>query len=68
LPNLVFPKDFLWGVATAAYQIEGGWKENGKGESIWDRFSHIPGKIIDEWLTDECLDLTFYQYFDRICI
>ncbi|WP_018316281.1 GH1 family beta-glucosidase [Bradyrhizobium sp. WSM2793] len=42
-----FPKDFLWGTATSSYQIEGAVDEDGRGKSIWDIFSHIPGKIED---------------------
>ena len=44
--NPTFPSQFVWGAATAAPQIEGAAFADGKGESIWDRFSRIPGKIL----------------------
>src|SRR3954452_21139662 len=40
-----FPEGFLWGTATASYQNEGAWNVDGKGESIWDKFAHTPGKV-----------------------
>jgi beta-glucosidase len=41
-----FPKGFIWGAATASYQIEGGWDEDGRSPSIWDTFSKTPGKVL----------------------
>jgi beta-glucosidase len=45
--KITFPENFVWGAATASYQIEGAWDKHGKGESIWDRFSHTPGKVLN---------------------
>lgn len=45
MANINFPSNFLWGAATASYQIEGAVNSDGRGASIWDTFSHIPGKI-----------------------
>ncbi len=44
----IFPPDFVWGVATSAFQIEGAPAEDGKGPSIWDRFCRVPGAIADQ--------------------
>lgn len=51
-----FCKDFAWGVATASYQVEGGWNEDGKGLSIWDVFTHEPGIVEDGSTGDVACD------------
>jgi beta-glucosidase len=56
MSNIIFPSDFTWGAATASYQIEGAWNEDGKGESIWDRFSHTPGKVYNGDTGDSACD------------
>jgi beta-glucosidase len=51
-----FRSDFLWGTATAAYQIEGSPDADGKGPSIWDTFAHTPGRIADSSTGDVACD------------
>jgi beta-glucosidase len=55
-PTPTFPAGFVWGVATAAAQIEGAAFSDGKGESIWDRFSRIPGKVLNGDTLDVACD------------
>jgi beta-glucosidase len=51
-----FPDGFHWGLATASYQVEGAWNQDGKGESIWDRAAHTVGKIKGGATGDEACD------------
>lgn len=52
-----FPKDFYFGTSTSSYQVEGAWLEGGKGLSIWDAYSHIPGRIANGDTGDVANDL-----------
>lgn len=60
-----FPKSFLWGAATASYQIEGAALEDGRGECIWTRFSHTPGKVINGDTGDVACD-HYHRYAEDI--
>ncbi len=66
-PEPHFPPGFLWGIATAAYQVEGAWNEDGRGESIWDRFSHTPGKVKGAATGDIACD-HYHRYPEDVAI
>lgn len=60
-----FQKDFAWGVATASYQIEGAWNEDGKGASVWDVYTHEPGRIKDGYTGDIACD-HYHRFKDDV--
>ncbi|MFZ5817055.1 MAG: GH1 family beta-glucosidase [Bacillota bacterium] len=62
-----FPKDFVWGAATASYQIEGAAHEDGRGLSIWDTFSRIPGKVANGDTGDVACD-HYHRYLDDVAL
>jgi beta-glucosidase len=67
MSRLQFPAGFHWGSATASYQIEGAWQEDGKGESVWDRFSHTPGKIRNGHTGDVACD-SYHRFREDIAL
>ncbi|WP_330439069.1 GH1 family beta-glucosidase [Micromonospora sp. NBC_00821] len=62
-----FPENFLWGAATAAYQIEGAARDDGRGPSIWDTFSRTPGKVYQGHTGDVACD-HYHRYADDVAL
>ncbi|MEA3365305.1 MAG: GH1 family beta-glucosidase [Candidatus Hydrogenedentes bacterium] len=62
---LRFPDGFVWGTATASYQIEGAWDEDGRGPSVWDTFAHTPDKICDGSTGDTAVD-HYHRYQEDV--
>jgi beta-glucosidase len=60
-----FPNGFLWGTATASYQVEGAAKEDGRGPSVWDTFSHTPGKVVNN-ATGDVADDHYHRYKEDV--
>jgi beta-glucosidase len=65
--KLIFPKNFIWGAASASYQIEGAANEDGRGESIWDRYSHIPGNTLNNDTGDVACDY-YHRYQEDVAL
>ncbi|GFJ80335.1 hypothetical protein Phou_045150 [Phytohabitans houttuyneae] len=63
--GLLFPDGFVWGAATAAYQIEGAARDDGRGPSIWDTFSRTPGKVFAGHTGDVACD-HYHRYPDDV--
>lgn len=67
MKTVTFPPGFSWGTATASYQVEGAWNEDGKGESIWDRFAHTPGRILNGDTGDIACD-QYHRYKEDVAL
>lgn len=62
-----FPEGFLWGSASAAYQVEGAWNEDGKGVTNWDKFVRIPNKTFKETTGDKAVD-HYHRYKEDVAL
>ncbi len=66
-PVYAFPDGFLWGAATASYQVEGAFAEDGRGVSIWDTYSHLPGRVYENHNGDIACD-QYHRYREDVTL
>ncbi|MCP4754803.1 MAG: beta-glucosidase [Proteobacteria bacterium] len=67
MAKTTFPEGFKWGTATAAYQIEGAWQEDGRGPSVWDTLCHTPGIIMNGDTGDVAID-HYHKYKEDVAL
>ncbi|GIE97901.1 GH1 family beta-glucosidase [Paractinoplanes rishiriensis] len=67
LAGITFPDGFIWGAATASYQIEGAAREDGRGPSIWDTFTRTPGKVYAGHTGDVACD-HYHRYVEDVAM
>jgi hypothetical protein len=64
--EVFFPKNFLFGAGSSAYQVEGGWNEDGKSESVWDKLTHEHPEMVSDHSNGDISSDSYHMYMKDI--